>query len=96
MPLDPLQTRKSHSIYRRFMAAPVDIPGTAKTPVDLTDVFPITSRLAVEVVAVDTNYYQYYRTPGDPFTAAPPSRLTGGLGVFGSIVPVYARQFEVR
>jgi hypothetical protein len=48
------------------------------------------------VAAVDTNYYQYYRVPGDPFTPAVPSRLTGGLGVFGSVVPVYAKRFSVR
>ena len=32
----------------------------------------------------------------DPFAGAPPSRLTGALGVFGAAVPVIIRLYDVR
>jgi hypothetical protein len=39
------------------------------------------------VVAVDSNFYDYYRTRNDPFTGSGIiSRVTGGLGLFGSTV----------
>jgi hypothetical protein len=41
------------------------------------------------VGAVDSNFYDYYRTTNDPFTGAGIiSRITGGLGLFGSLVPL--------
>jgi hypothetical protein len=46
-------------------------------------------RQDVTVAAVDSNFYDYYRTNNDPFTGAGIiSRLQGGLGVFGSLVPL--------
>lgn len=47
------------------------------------------------VAAVDSNYYDY-RVLSDPFVRAPPSRLQGGLGVFGSLVPVTVRTLRVQ
>ncbi len=39
------------------------------------------------VAAVDSNFYDYYRTTNDPFTGTGIiSRVTGGLGLFGSLV----------
>lgn len=39
------------------------------------------------VAAVDSNFYDYYRTNNDPFTGAGIiSRITGGIGLFGSMV----------
>jgi hypothetical protein len=41
------------------------------------------------IAVVDSNFYDYYRTTNDPFTGAGIiSRITGGLGMFGSIVPL--------
>lgn len=41
------------------------------------------------VAAVDSNFYDYYRTANDPFTGAGIiSRVTGGLGLFGSITSI--------
>jgi hypothetical protein len=39
------------------------------------------------VAAVDSNFYDYYRTNNDPFTGAGIiSRVNGGLGLFGALV----------
>ena len=39
------------------------------------------------VAAVDSNFYDYYRTNNDPFTGTGIiSRVQGGLGLFGSLV----------
>jgi hypothetical protein len=39
------------------------------------------------VAAVDSNFFDYYRTNNDPFTGAGIiSRVSGGIGLFGSIV----------
>jgi len=41
------------------------------------------------VAAVDSNFYDYYRTGNDPFTGSGViSRVTNGLGMFGSLVPL--------
>ena len=49
-------------------------------------------RQDVLVAAVDSNFYDYYRTNNDPFTGAGIiSRLTGGLGLFGSLVSAHDR-----
>ena len=44
-------------------------------------------RQDVLLAAVDSNFYDYYRTTNDPFTGSGIiSRVTGGLGLFGSLV----------
>jgi hypothetical protein len=44
-------------------------------------------RQDVLLAAVDSNFYDYYRTNNDPFTGSGIiSRVTGGLGLFGSLV----------
>jgi hypothetical protein len=50
----------------------------------------------VLVAAVDTNYYDYFRSGNDPFTGAGLlTRLRGGIGVFGSWAPIRRGSFEV-
>jgi hypothetical protein len=50
----------------------------------------------VLVAAVDTNYYDYYRSGNDPFTGAGLlTRLRGGTGLFGSWAPIHRGHFEV-
>lgn len=44
-------------------------------------------RQDILVAAVDSNFYDYYRTNNDPFTGTGIiSRVNGGLGLFGSLV----------
>jgi hypothetical protein len=51
---------------------------------------------AVTVSAVDSNYYDWYRTNNDPFSGTGLiNRVTGGLGVFGSLVRLRFESFEV-
>jgi hypothetical protein len=54
---------------------------------DLARVFIPGFRQDIVVGAVDSNYYDYYRTSNDPFTGSGIiSRVNGGLGLFGSMV----------
>lgn len=54
---------------------------------ELQRVFIPGFRQDIIVAAVDSNFYDYYRTNNDPFTGAGIiSRIDGGLGLFGSIV----------
>jgi len=54
---------------------------------DLQRVFIPGFRQDMVIGAVDSNFYDYYRTTNDPFTGAGIiSRVTGGLGLFGSLV----------
>lgn len=50
----------------------------------------------VQIAAVDTNYYDYYRSLNDPFTGSGIlTRLRGGTGLFGSYAPIRRSSFEV-
>jgi Domain of unknown function (DUF4249) len=54
---------------------------------DLQRVFIPGFRQDMFIAAVDSNFYDYYRTNNDPFTGSGIiSRVNGGLGLFGSIV----------
>lgn len=81
--------------HTRFVADSLTLAGTAKN-LDNGDVFPTNTTVRLEVLAVDRNYYDYYRDLGDIFAGAAPSHLTGGIGVFGAIVPIVQRKFDVR
>ena len=70
------------------------LPGTASS-LEGADIFRARTLTTVVVLAVDANYYEYYRDLGDPFVGSPPGRLKGGRGVFGSMVPIIMRQFKV-
>jgi hypothetical protein len=51
---------------------------------------------AITVSAVDANYYDWFRTHNGPLTGQGlVSRVTGGLGVFGSLVRLTFREAEV-
>jgi hypothetical protein len=51
---------------------------------------------AVTASAVDSNYYDWYRTNNDPFSGTGLiNRVTGGYGVFGSLVRLRFEEFEV-
>jgi hypothetical protein len=83
--------------YRKFTDRPeLALAGTAKASPDGDDVFERSQESYVIVMAVDPNYYAYYRVIADPFAGVAPTRLTGGLGVFGSVVPVVWRRLDVR
>ena len=50
----------------------------------------------LQVFAVDTNYFDYYRSSSNPFTGLGIiDRLDGGTGVFGSITPMRTSRLEV-
>jgi hypothetical protein len=54
---------------------------------DLERVFIPGFRQDIIVAAIDSNFYDYYRTGNDPFTGAGIiSRINGGLGMFGALV----------
>ncbi|MGE5101486.1 MAG: DUF4249 family protein [Deltaproteobacteria bacterium] len=54
---------------------------------DLQRVFIPGFRQDMLVAAVDSNFYDYYRTNNDPFTGTGIiSRVNGGLGLFGALV----------
>jgi hypothetical protein len=91
----PQNQAEARSIYTIFTDTSVTIAGTART-FDNDPVFAPGLRAAVVVAAVDDNYYTYFRPTVDPFAGVAPSRLTGALGVFGSIAPVVIRRYDVR
>lgn len=81
--------------YSFFADTAFALPGTART-LDNDPVFFDGSIATVYVHAVDDNYYSYYHVTTDPFAGAPPSRLHGALGVFGSMAVVTHTTFPVR
>ena len=86
----------STATYTVFTDTTITIAGTART-FENEEIFKTGFTAAVHVAAVDDNYYTYYHPVVDPFAGAPPSRLTGAIGVFGSIAPVMLIFFrEVR
>ena len=89
--------RLSHSgkEYRVFADTAYTLAGTALT-IAGDEIFPRGEDTDVVVSAVDANYYDYYRSQSDPFAGAAPSHLTGAVGVFGSIVPIFATTLLVR
>jgi hypothetical protein len=53
-------------------------------------------RQRVTVAAVDSNFFDYYRTRNDPFTGSGIiNNLDGGIGLFGAAVNVGARTVDV-
>jgi hypothetical protein len=53
-------------------------------------------RQRVTVAAVDSNYFDYYRSRNDPFTGSGIiNSLQGGIGVFGAAVNIYGRTLDV-
>lgn len=81
--------------YRTFADTSFSLAGTALT-IAGDEIFARGQDANVVVSAVDANYYDYYRSQSDPFAGAAPSHLTGAVGVFGAIVPIFAMQLRVR
>ena len=53
-------------------------------------------RQTVELAAVDSNYYDYYRSRNDPFTGSGLiNKLHGGIGLFGAAVSINSRTLDV-
>ena len=53
-------------------------------------------RQRVSVAAVDSNYFDYYRTRNDPFTGSGIiNNLSGGIGIFGAAVNIGSRTVDV-
>ena len=53
-------------------------------------------RQSYTVFAIDTNYFDYYRSRNDPFTGSGIiNRLRGGIGLFGASVAIGARTLDV-
>lgn len=50
----------------------------------------------LQVHAVDTNYFDWYRSRNNPFTGSGLiNHLQGGTGLFGALVPIRSTQFDV-
>jgi hypothetical protein len=79
--------------YREFTDTSIAIAGTART-LENDEVFRPGSIAQILALAVDDNYYSYYKLHVDPFAGAPPSRLIGAVGVFGAIAPVRRRFYS--
>ena len=53
-------------------------------------------RQRVSVAAVDSNFFDYYRSRNDPFTGSGIiNNLEGGIGLFGAAVNISARTLDV-
>lgn len=86
----------SRSSYSVFADTSIVLPGRTDNT-DGTPAFVGGLTHQIVVSAVDANYYDYYRRGSDLFTGAGPiTRLTGAMGVFGSIVPLGRGTITVR
>ena len=84
--------------YGLFVAdTSVVLPGTMQVLTNGEDVFERRLSHQLAVIAVDENYFDYYRRTSDFFTGAGiVMHLNGGIGVFGSVVTVATRTIVVR
>ncbi|HXD48410.1 MAG TPA: DUF4249 family protein [Gemmatimonadaceae bacterium] len=67
----------------------IRLSGELRNPfaADLQHLFIPGFRQDVVISAVDSNFYDYYRTNNDPFTGSGIiSRIQGGIGLFGAVV----------
>ena len=74
------------------------LPGTLRNifQENLPSVFLPGFRSRVSVAAIDANYFDYFRSANDPFTGSGLiSRLTGAVGVFGSMSELYSYRMVV-
>ena len=79
-------------------SARIAITGVMRNPQDprLGRVFLPGFRHLMSVSAVDANIYDYYRTSNSSFTGVGAiSRISGGVGVFGSMVTIARRNVNV-
>jgi hypothetical protein len=91
-----LSVSSSRTSYEAFTDTSIVLPGTAESSNGDIAFFPGFVHQIV-VSAVDANYYDYYRRSSDILTGAGPiTRLTGAIGVFGSLVPLASGSLMVR
>jgi hypothetical protein len=78
--------------------AKLSLPGSLRNlfASDLQRVFIPGFQQMMTLYAVDTNYFDYYRSRNDPFTGSGIiNRLDGGIGLFGSVVTIDVRMLDV-
>jgi hypothetical protein len=62
----------------------------------LPNVFVPGHRQSLSVIAVDTSFFDYYRSGNDPFSGSGLiSKLDGGIGLFGAALPMVERLVSV-
>jgi len=84
--------RGPNTMYAAFVDTSVALLGSTRSHLTFERAFVAGTTQRVVAIAVDVNYFNYYRRSSDSFSGAGPiGHLTGGLGVFGSVVPVAAR-----
>lgn len=94
-----VQIQTPHGPFELFSAEPsISLTGDLRN--FFADRFPFVFvpgfRQALQVLAVDVNYFDYYRTANDPFTGSGLlTHLDGASGVFGSAVPIRGTRVEV-
>jgi hypothetical protein len=94
-----VQIQTPHGPFELFSAEPsISISGDLRN--FFAERFPLVFtpgfRLNLQVLAVDENYFDYYRSVNDPFTGSGLlTHLDGASGVFGSAVPIRGTRVEV-
>jgi Domain of unknown function (DUF4249) len=89
--------RSTAGSYSLFADTSVVLPGNAQRLDNGEDVFERRLAHQLAVIAVDENYFDYYRSTSDLFTATGLiMHLHGGIGVFGSVVTVATRTIVVQ
>ena len=92
----PTQQQVFLTVKGVFTDTAAVLPGTMQN-LEGSDFFVPGYIAHVTALAVDDNYLTYYRAPSDPFSGAPPTRLTGGaIGLFGSVVPIQRHRFTAQ
>ena len=86
----------AQTTFNVFSDTAIVIPGLAENEDGNPAFWPgLTNRIVV--IAVDANYYDYYRRTSDIFSGRGLiNHLDGGIGVFGSIAPVASYSLKVR
>ena len=85
------------TFFSTFADTSIVWPGRMRS-IDRNDgdaIFENGANTTIVVYAADDNFYSYYHAQVDPFAGAPPSRLEGAIGVFGSIVPILRQGLTV-
>ncbi|MEO8336055.1 MAG: DUF4249 family protein [bacterium] len=94
-----LRVETPFSAFQLFSdSTKVTLPGNLRNffASDLQRVFIPGFQQVVTLYAVDTNYFDYYRSRNDPFTGSGIiNRLDGGIGLFGAVVTIDVRTLEV-
>jgi len=94
--IEALRGSTNESATLRFVSdtLSLDVAGDLVDPFDERTVFRAGCYYELTVAAVDTNYWDFTRSIANPLTGQGfINHLTGGIGVFGSVVPV---TYELR